>query len=181
MKLNAKNLGMPERYWDASLSNLNIPTEFHAPLNEWLKNPKLMLILSGPPGTGKTYICAAILNILWHNKEVRYFRDSDLYMHAKEAIKRGWDGCKQMISLCDCKYLIIDDLGVDEVTSYNLVCWENLINYRYNKNKSFFTVITTNLLPTQIKEKYSERFYSRMFDKENELIVLHGYNLRIPE
>ena len=178
MKLTAKEFGMQERYWNATMSKLDIPAEFHKEINDWIKNPGYMLILSGTPGTGKTHLCAAILNDFWSNNEVRFFRDDDLYVMAKEAIQKNWDGCSHILEKCQCKYLIIDDFGIGETTPYKLQCTERLIDLRYSKGKNFPTIITTNLSMQEVKRKYSERISSRMFANENKIIFLEGYTLR---
>ena len=178
MRLNAKEFGLKERYWRASMGNLTIPEEYHKEISSWIKDPKNMLILTGSPGTGKTHLCAAILNDLWNNKEVRYFRDDDLYLKAKQAMQRNWDGCACILEQCDSRYLIIDDFGVDEITPYKLQTIERLIDYRYSKGNDFATIITTNLSPVEIKQKYSNRIASRIFATENKVIFLEGYDLR---
>ena len=176
--MNAKDFGMAVRYWDATLSNLAIPEIYHEPLMEWLKDPKFMLVLSGTPGTGKTHICAAILNDKWNRQEVRYFRDDLLYIEAKKALSHNWDGSEVMTEKCSSRYLIIDDFGVGETTPYKLECNERMIDYRYSLAEKGATIITTNLSVKEVKEKYSERISSRLFAKDNTSLFLEGYDLR---
>lgn len=178
VSLKSKELGIPERYWTASMNNLAIPNFYHQPIMDWLKEPKHMMILSGTPGTGKTHLCAAIINDLWNNKEVRFFRDDDLYIQAKAVLNQNWDGCKYILEKCDVKYLIIDDFGIDEVTPYKLQCTERLIDFRYSKGKSCATIINTNLSPEEIRLKYSQRILSRLLSTENTFVAFAGYDLR---
>ena len=175
----AQKVGFPVMYWDASLSNLSIPHSYHEAINNWIKDPTYTLILAGPTGTGKTHIAAAITNDVFEDLPLRFWRDDDLYIKAKSVLSKNWDGCDYILKhCCDSKYLIIDDLGVDEVTPYKLQCTERIIDDRYSRGKSVTTIITTNLTKRQIREKYSDRIYSRLFAKENTNIIFDGYDLR---
>ena len=75
--------------------------------------------------------------------------------------------------------LVIDDLGTEpmrkNVTKEYLLI---LLNERIAKGKS--TIITTNLNPEQVLEKYEERIFSRMFNKRETLILQFvGKNQRL--
>ena len=77
----------------------------------------------------------------------------------------------------DC--LIIDDLGTEpmrkNVTKEYLLL---LLNERLTKNKA--TIITSNLSPEQILNKYEERIFSRIFNKRSSLILeFNGKNNRL--
>ena len=66
--------------------------------------------------------------------------------------------------------LFIDDLGTEPI--YNNVTREYLyllINER--RNKGLRTIITSNLEPIDIREKYDERIFSRIMDKENSIVL----------
>ena len=81
--------------------------------------------------------------------------------------------------LIDVDALIIDDLGTEpmrkNVTKEYLLI---LLNERISKGKS--TIITTNLSPEQVLDKYQERIFSRMFNKRETLILqFNGKNQRL--
>ena len=65
-----------------------------------------------------------------------------------------------------CSCLIIDDLGTEpilkNVTKEYLYL---IINERMVNDKS--TIISTNLTPDQIIDRYGERIFSRLFNKTN--------------
>ena len=79
----------------------------------------------------------------------------------------------------DAEILIIDDLGTEpmlrNVTKEYLLL---LISERTLKNKC--TIITTNLSPDNILDKYGERIFSRLFNKSNSVLIsMTGEDLRI--
>lgn len=176
--LNAEKVGMGFRYWDASLSNIKLAKKPQESISLWLKNPQHTLLISGPPGTGKTYLCAAIINDLWGDKDFRYFRDSSLYRAVLKAIDKGWNGSQEIKNLCSSKYLIIDDFGEGANSDYKKQCIEELVDYRYSSGKKSGTVITTNLSSERIYYEYSARVHDRLFSVENTVVLLDGPSFR---
>lgn len=62
-----------------------------------------------------------------------------------------------------CKYLVIDDMGVEKITDWGYQALYNIINYRYEEYKT--TVITTNLDPNSfVKHFHDDRLVSRLLD-----------------
>lgn len=84
----------------------------------WLTNNR-NIIITGPTGTGKTYIACAIGNMACRqNYTVRYFRlprlITDLALAKAENTYNSY-----MKRLKDCNLLIIDDFGLAPITSEN--------------------------------------------------------------
>lgn len=75
--------------------------------------------------------------------------------------------------------LVIDDLGTEPIVknvTQNYLC--ALLNDRFAKHKA--TIITTNLDPSGILERYGDRIFSRIVNKaDSEMFKLTGDNLRL--
>ena len=56
--------------------------------------------------------------------------------------------------------LIIDDLGVEFSTQFTVSCVYNIINSRILSRKP--TIISTNLTPRELEDKYTQRITSRI-------------------
>ena len=62
--------------------------------------------------------------------------------------------------LDDVDLLIIDDLGAELTNSFVRTSLFNIINTRIIKDKKM--IISTNLTPTELRERYEERIFSRL-------------------
>lgn len=137
-------------------------------------------IFTGGTGTGKTYLakysayniqkkgyssafisCTKINNLLF--KIHRNLKDADIIYNL----------------LTEIDFLIIDDLGIEPI--FNNITIEyihSIISYRLENNKPF--IITTNLSAKEIKDRYDERLFSRLMDKDKTRFIDFGINdLRI--
>ena len=70
---------------------------------------------------------------------------------------RTGEDTMEMLSRCD--LLILDDLGAEFQTSFTVSALYNIINNRLLS--SLPTIISTNLDPKALEEKYTERIASR--------------------
>ncbi|MFB5193166.1 ATP-binding protein [Alicyclobacillus fastidiosus] len=115
------------------------------------------LIFTGTVGLGKTHLSAAIAMELLSREysavfgtvttlldEFRSAYDNDRIHHADV-----------MRQLTRCDLLIVDDLGKEKVTDWVEQMVYELINTRYENNKSL--IVTTNMTLTDIRDKYTER------------------------
>ena len=79
--------------------------------------------------------------------------------------------------ILDCDLIIIDDLGTEPI--YNKVTKEYLyllLNERIKRKKPF--IITTNLSPQNIIDRYEERIFSRIFTDNTRCIEFPDQDLR---
>lgn len=75
----------------------------------------------------------------------------------------------------ECELLIIDDLGTEVTNQFTVSCIYNVINSRLNKKLS--TVISTNLSPTEFRQRYWDRITSRVFG-EYMVLLFGGIDIR---
>ncbi len=137
------------------------------------------LYLYGKSGLGKTFLCNCIAKeLLDGGKSVLYLSASQLFkMLEKNTFKNETEEFGEVLKLIfDADLLIIDDLGTEFQTSFTSSEFFNIINLRYIKKKS--VVISTNLEPRDIVDKYSDRVVSRFYGNYDFLEFL-GDDIRI--
>ena len=147
--------------------------------NNFGKSDKNLLLI-GPTGTGKTHISTAIAKVLIE-KGVELLYDSAQNIVAafeKDKFKSGYgpyepEGSKYL----ECELLILDDLGTEFVSQFTVSCLYNLLNTRLNKGLA--TIISTNLSPAELSEKYEDRIYSRIVGADSKILLFKGKDRRL--
>lgn len=122
------------------------------------------LFFYGTVGTGKSFLsCCVAKEIMDKGNLVIYFSASQLFdtlskstfdKDSKEAIS----GISEDIYECD--LLIIDDLGTELTNSFVSSQLFSCLNNRHLRKKS--TIITTNLSLGELRDRYSDRIFSRI-------------------
>lgn len=138
------------------------------------------IILVGQTGTGKTYLAASIASAISQKGYDAVFVSSFAMNNAfieYHSLFNG-DRFKNMQTLMNAELLVIDDLGSEQllknITAEYLL---NLINERLLNSAPF--IITSNLSPLEIMDRYGERVYSRIFKKDvSKIIKLNGDDMR---
>jgi DNA replication protein DnaC len=146
---------------------------------EWLTSDstKFGLLLCGGCGNGKTTLVKAFQQLLCclnlrdeHHRctygiQIKYAKQ---IVRMMKADYQAWEKLSQV------DMLAIDDLGIEpvEVMDFgNVLCpVVDLLTKRYDMQ--LFTIITTNLTPSEIREKYGDRIADRM----NEMMVKIIFN-----
>ncbi len=129
------------------------------------------VLVSGETGVGKTYLIDCVCNnLIQKNVVVNYytaFALSDLFLKYRTSFTQNNSGLLDGVLNCD--VLIVDDLGSEPNLKNNEEYFYLLFNERLVKNK--FTIITTNLLPSQLMDRYGERTFSRLRDKRSSTFI----------
>lgn len=138
----------------------------------WLKNYQhdcRGLVLEGSPGNGKTHLlCAIGKGLITTGKAQPLFREiTDMFRREQDRMKD--DTAPDEFRLMEtCKVLLLDDLGSERPTDWNVNWLSSLFNARYSQGRT--TVVTTNFTPAQIASTYGERFSERMYDMCQRLV-----------
>lgn len=138
-------------------------------VRDFLTSPQQILILAGPPGTGKTI---AGLDAL-----CRMRGDMVKAMNISQATNPWGDeaGRFDQVSITS-PLLVIDDLGVErDVTQRFVTDLGMVIDERQGVMRDgtpFKTIITTNMKPSELKSRYGERTRDRFNGLTMDKIIL---------
>jgi DNA replication protein DnaC len=153
-------------------------TEAMKIIESFMKTDKRVLILSSPPGTGKTFASAFWLYVLWRKaweknyEKLNFFFIREVELFGFTALSKE-EKDEVIQDTKDATFLVIDDFGQaiprGEWEKGNMrVYYEDLITHRRGLKKVHGqiprTIITTNLTYEELtKLPYlSERFWSRL-------------------
>ena len=81
-----------------------------------------------------------------------------------------------MDDICDCDLLIIDDLGTELTNSFVSSQLFSCLNNRHLRKKA--TIITTNLSLGELRDRYSDRIFSRI-TSNYDICKLTGQDIRM--
>lgn len=148
-------------------------------IDNFEKNNGDNLLFYGTTGLGKTYLCNCIAKSLLDKNKIVIYQTAFTILDILENRRFG-KGDKEMSNyqydlLLDANLLIIDDLGTEVSNTFTNAEIFNIVNTRLLKGRK--TIISTNLTPKEISDIYTDRVFSRIFDKFNPL-KFYGNDLR---
>lgn len=141
------------------------------------------ILIYGKTGVGKTFLSNCIAKeLLQSGHTVIYlsapqlFEIIETYKFSKNKEDDPNDSNIKIQYIFDCDLLIIDDLGTEFNNSFISSQLYYCMNERYLRQKS--TLISTNQSFKEIRENYSDRIYSRLFN-DYTLMKIYGEDIRI--
>lgn len=138
------------------------------------------LIFYGPTGVGKSFLTHCIAKqLLDTSHSVLYLTSLQLFdiLEKNKFNKEDtWTSNEQISYMLGSDLLIIDDLGTELVNSFTASQLFYLIEERHMQQRS--TIISTNLSFQELRERYSERIFSRFTGYYNFLMII-GDDIRL--
>jgi len=144
-------------------------------------NVRHNILFTGKTGLGKTFLLNCLAKAVLDKgytvlKTTAYNLFDQLFQSALQKAGTDWD-LKHKTFGADC--LMIDDLGTETLrNNYTAETLFNILNERCLQGRH--TLLSTNLSLTELKDRYSERVTSRLFDVGETLLVrFMGEDLRL--
>ena len=137
------------------------------------------LLLCGGTGLGKTHLSTSIAGVVVEKGFDVLYESAPNLLSAFEAERFGRGSgalTGDTTRYLTCDLLIIDDLGAEMVNSFTVGVIYNLLNTRIVSGKA--TIISTNLMPDEIRARYTDRVASRLFG-EFTVMRFEGKDIRL--
>lgn len=135
--------------------------------NKYPNSNILNITMAGGTGTGKTFLLECMASDLIEKGFNVMFTTA--FALNDECRKYHFSLPSKVNEFMDCDVLIIDDLGCEPLLkNITIEYLFNIINIRQRRYKP--TLISTNLMPEDILNRYDDRIYSRL---SNKLIALN--------
>ena len=129
------------------------------------------LFLVGTTGAGKTHLTTAIARaVLDRGFDVIYDTAQNIMAAFEhDRFRSGYQPAESRAEkYMECTLLILDDLGTEFTNAFTVSCLYNLLNERQNKGLS--TVISSNVPPSELRDKYEDRIYSRLIGADYQIL-----------
>ena len=135
------------------------------------------LLLSGAPGLGKTHLSAAIAReVSGRGWSVVYDTAGSVFQRFEaQKFTREENAGDDVDRVLNCDLLILDDLGTEMTTAFVQSALYQIINTRLMEKRS--TIISTNLTPGQLAQRYSPQIASRV-EGEYQILPFVGEDIR---
>lgn len=135
------------------------------------------LLLFGAPGLGKTHLSAAIAREVSGNGfSVVYDTAAHVFERFEvQKFSREEEADTDVDRILNCDLLILDDLGTEMTTAFVQSALYQIVNTRLMEKKS--TIISTNLTPGKLSQRYSPQLASRI-EGEYQLLPFIGDDIR---
>ncbi len=139
-------------------------------------DPMGWLVISGPSGTGKTHIAAAIANRLVNEgRPVKFVSVPDLLDHMRATLDRNSDDSDAddfeglFSHIIEAPMLVLDDLGVQSPTRWAEEKIDQVLSQRYARRLP--TVLTTSMaidqLPDRLRTRVTDPFISERIELQS--------------
>lgn len=135
------------------------------------------LLLFGAPGLGKTHLSAAIAREV-SGKGFSVVYDTAAHVFERfetRKFNREEEADSDVDRILNCDLLILDDLGTEMTTAFVQSALYQIVNTRLMEKRS--TIISTNLSPGQLSQRYTPQLASRI-EGEYQLLPFVGQDVR---
>lgn len=136
------------------------------------------LLMTGPPGLGKTFLSACIAReVSAAGCSVVYDTAAHVFAQFESSKFGREDGeAEEDVRRCmGCDLLIVDDLGSEMVTAFVVSALYQIVNGRLMEGRK--TILSTNLTPEELGRRYSAAIRSRL-EGEYQVLTFFGEDIR---
>ena len=135
------------------------------------------MLLMGQSGLGKTFLMRSMAKRLVERGYQVLMVSAFRFLEIARKAYFG-QGVEELENIISADVLFIDDMGVEPLMeNITIPQWYNLINERQTRGRG--TVISTNLMEKELRQRYTERIASRLMDpRQCELIQFIGEDVR---
>jgi len=151
---------LPAKFHTATLNDF--PSEFIDKIKAWLAKPGDGLFLTGPTGSGKSHLAAAIIReLVFAKREVRFLELAVFFRRFREATLESPKLENLFLEdLFALPWLALDDIGAGGLSDYENRTLLDLIDSRMNKLHP--TIATSNWSLQDIAHRMDDRIASRL-------------------
>lgn len=169
---NIKKRGIP----DAAAQNVSIVCDYIKNIEKHVQKGQGFIFLGGV-GTMKTTLAIAVLRFYLEKKKQGYFIPMVSLLDTLNSMRERHDGGLMNFEnkIRNTPLLVLDDLGAEYDHTFIQAKVDAIIAERYNRMKA--TIITSNLPPKDILDRYQLRIFDRL-KATNKLLVFNGPSLR---
>jgi DNA replication protein DnaC len=170
---------IPKRYAGVNIENSECSKKEVELVENALKN-RQSLLLTGRVGSGKTHLAALVYNLCGESTSRAWFDVSEYIFEMNRRMKlRTTDAASVLQSFWDIaiyrSLVVFDDLGAEEDSQANVSVLNRILMDRYNNQR--WTIITTNLDGSALKNRYGSRIISRIYE-DFVVVVANGRDRR---
>ena len=177
---NLEAYAFDTRVYDRMTKNLALAREYAASFGRSSDIEKNLLFI-GKTGTGKTHISTAIAKVIIEKGYDVLYESVQNIVSAfeKDKFKSGYSAGYEPLGdkYLECDLLIMDDLGTEFSSQFTVSCLYNLFNTR--RNRGLATIISTNLSPDELVNRYDDRIYSRIVGEGYRILFFEGKDHRL--
>lgn len=167
-KQKLTNAGIPEKYWDVDLDHMIVTRhnrnvinfcKGYSPINSEGKG----IYFYGPCGTGKTHMAIAIMKNLIGKYTILFTTTPSLLLNIRSTFNddnKNATEQKEINKYASCKFLVIDDLGVEKRSEFSRQIIGQIIHERDSHNRPM--IITSNMSMQQVATDIDKRMASRL-------------------